>query len=357
MGPSKLRLAQKPEHGRVLPLLLIWLLRALLFSSGAQAAQSIDAVRQLISQGEFARAEAWIDRQRELKQEPELDYLLGFIRIQQYRYPEAESLLQRALETKSDEADWWLAPAKSQLEQRKNLRARSSLDRGIAQRDGPDLHFARAMCALNLGDLDQAERDLRVTVQMSPGNSEALFKLAQILYDRGNPEESHPLLLRALEVTPSHLEARVLLGQTALRLSDTTAARRAFETVLTRVPGHVTALYNLGRLLLNLGDRELGGQRLEEFRIASRQEDQLQFLREALKKEPLNLPGRLKLVRLALASGRNEEAIENLSISQRLAPRNQEVYLLLADAYQRSRQTEDALRAARFARTLGGSGQ
>ena len=79
--------------------------------------------------------------------------------------------------------------------------------------------------------------------------------------------------------------------------------------MIAAVPGHVGARYNLGRVLIQLGRQEEGVARLEEFRSLSRLRDQIDFYRQAVKKNPRNAEGRVALAQLLLEAGRTEEAL------------------------------------------------
>jgi tetratricopeptide (TPR) repeat protein len=334
-------------------LLLTLLLAAAAVPGVAQqgTGATLAEIETLIGRGQHAAAEAAL--QPYAGAGGRADYLLGFTLIQLYRFAEAETALRRAVDREPGNHVWLQTLAKSLLEQGKNLAAIETLDRAIALEPDPDYLFARAMCALNVGNLDAAEADLRRCLEGRPGHPEALYNLGKLLVDRGEHAASLQHLRACLEQQPSHLEARFLLGLAASHTGDLEAAQSAFETVVTAVPGHVGARYNLGRVLIGLGRQEEGVARLEEFRSLSRLRVQIDFFRQAVKKNPRNQEGRVALSRLLLEAGRTEEALLELLAARQLAPRDAETFLLLAVAFRRLGRDADAARAEEFARRLG----
>ena len=151
--------------------------------------------------------------------------MLGFTLLQLYRFEEAEGALRRAASAEPDDPAYLHALAKALLEQGKNLAAIDVLDRAIALDDAPDYRFAKAMCALNTGDLGIAEAELRGGLAEEPEHAEALYKLGQILVDRGDYGAALDPLDSSLALAPGNLEARFLLGLAASRSGEPETAR------------------------------------------------------------------------------------------------------------------------------------
>ncbi len=246
-----------------------------------------EALRQiegLLTQGRYAAAETAL---RSLSApDAHADYLLGFTLLQLYRYEEAEAALRQAVGREPLRHAWLHALAKALLEQGKNLAAIEVLDRAIALEGHADYHFAKAMSALNVGDLDTAEAELESCLARDGRHAEALYKLGRLRTDRGDYAAGLGPLRDCLAIQPSHLEARFLLGLAASRTGDPGTAAAAFEAVLDKVPGHVGALYNLGQVLIRLDRREEGLERLEAFRSMSRLRGEIDFLVRSVKKTP-----------------------------------------------------------------------
>lgn len=320
-------------------------------AQGPEPSPTAQAER-LIRQGEFAAAERLLRPVAELGSDPTASYLLGFALIQLYRFEEAERWLRRALDSEPDNAAWLHALAKSLLEQGRNLAAIEVLDRALALQSTAELHYAKAMCALNAGEDGLAEAELRRCLTLQPDHADALHKLGRIQLDRGDYAAALPHLERSLTANPGHVEARYLFGLAASRSGRPAAAEAAFRRVLNDVPGHAGALYNLGRVLLEEGRGEEGQRLLDQFRELGRFQAEIDFYRRAVKKNPANLEGRLALAERLLQVGRSEEAVEQLLAARQLAPREGAIYRSLSLAFGRLGREEDARRAAQFAAQL-----
>ena len=167
------------------------------------AAAPTAQAERLLTQGQFAAAEILLRPVADSGNDPTSRYLLGYALIQLYRFEEAEIWLRRAAAARPDQPAWLLALAKSLLEQDQNLAAIEALDQALALTPTAELHYAKAMGALNAG-------------------KEGLSGLA------------------------------------ASRTGDLLAAETAYRDVMSMVPGHVGAMYDLGRVLLQQGRTDEG---------------------------------------------------------------------------------------------------
>ena len=313
---------------------------------------ALDRARALITQGRYAAAEkALLSLARHSAR---ADYLRGFSLVQLYRYEEAEAVLRRAVDQEPENHAWLHALAKALIEQSKNVAAIEVLDHAITLEGDPEYHFAKAMCALNTGDLETAETELEICLEKNARHAEALYKLGKILIDRGEYKASLGHLRECLALQLGHQGARFLLGLAASRTGDPETARAAFEVVLQSVPGHVGALYNLGRALIQLGRRAEGLARLEEFRALSPLQDRIDYFSRAVKKNARNFEVRLQLASLLLEAGHTEDALKELLAARQIAPSRTETYRLLAQALRRLGQPARAARAEASAARLEG---
>jgi tetratricopeptide (TPR) repeat protein len=316
----------------------------------ARPAADLTSIEGLIQKGQYLQAE------RELRSLPSAsgssEYLLGFTLIQLYRFEEAEQSLRRAVEDRPEDVDRLRALAKSLLEQGKNVAAIEVLDRALAVESRPDLHFARAMCALNAGRTEEAERDLELSLEGESRNAEALYKLGHIAMERGDYRKARARLAQSLELDSRHLEARFSLGLAELRTGEPEGAIVAFEQVLAVVPGHVGALYNLARAHQLSGRKDEARSTLERFESMSAAQDEADFLMQAVKKNPSNVEGRLALIRKLLELGQADSALQEALVVRQQAPRRADAYRLLAESFDRLGRGDDARRAEEFARRL-----
>lgn len=80
-------------------------------------------------------------------------------------------------------------------------------------------------CAIKGGRLDEAERDLRLAVERSPDNAEALFQLASVLYRKGEYFRARAFVQRFESVGAMRPEALLLARNVELQLGNADAAR------------------------------------------------------------------------------------------------------------------------------------
>lgn len=104
--------------------------------------------------------------------------------------------------------------------------------------DDPRLLYARALLAVEQGDVAGAEQDLRRVIDLKPDNADALNALGYTLVDaspRGGPRlgEARELIRRAIELKPNEPAILDSLGWLHYRLGDLDAAltqlRRAYD--------------------------------------------------------------------------------------------------------------------------------
>lgn len=317
---------------------------------------SLDEARAHLQRGNFRAAEQVLSRFLESGTNGEAEYLLGFARIELYRFEEAEESLRRAVADDSQNVDRLHALAKSLLEQGKNLAAIEVLDSALEVAPRADLYFARAMCALNVGRSEAARRNLEASLKLQSDNAEVLYKLGRIEFDEGDYASGKARFEAALKAQPGHLEARALLGVAELRLGNVPRSIGLFRTVLTKVPGHVGALFNLARAYRVAGRQAEAQATLERFRAVSKIQDEADFLVRAVERNPTNIEGRLVLAGKLLEIGKAEEALPQLLAARQLAPRRLEVYEMLAKGLQRLGRLAEARRALELAEQLRADG-
>ncbi len=308
----------------------------------------------LIAGGRHAAAANLLQRVQTTNPSARGAYLLGFALIQLYRFEQAESQLRHALESSPNEPDWRHALARTLLEQGKNQAALDELKRALDLADKPEFHYAKAMCALNLGRLDVAEKALEASLGLSPNQPEALYKLGKIQIDRGDYQGGIERLRQAVERNPDHVEARFLLGLAWRHRGNLEAAASAFQAVLERLPGHVGALFNLTSVRARQGRDEEAETLRERFETATALQDQIDFLRAGIRKEPGNAVARLRLAELLLDTGRGQEALEALLAARQLSPTNPAIYHLLARVFALRGNEARARQASQIAQELEG---
>ena len=328
------------------------LLVILVHLSANVTAADLTGVLGLMERRDYQRAEPMLRQVLAQEEDAEAEYLLGFLLIETYRFEEAEQHMRRAVAMRPLEDHWLMVLAKSMLEQGKNVAAGEVLDRAIALSPKPAYYHARAMTALNTGDLAAGEASLRACLALDAAHEDALFRLGGLLIDQGRVAEGIVLLEKARAENPNNLETLYRLGTAYRQTGRLDEAEQLLEAVVEQVPGHVGALHNLYRVLIQLGKREEAVAVMEQFRVMSELRDEIDFNAYAVRKNPENIDGKVHLASLYLRAGRSQDALQELMAARVLAPRDARIYRLLATAFRNLGDEKNALRAEQFAQNI-----
>lgn len=103
---------------------------------------------------------------------------------------------------------------------------------------------------LQAGRLDRADAHCQQLLQGAPGNADALGLLAVIRAQRGHPQEAVDLFTRALAARPD--DSRLYFNRATLLMSlgETVRAEADYREAMRRDPANLPARINLGRIYL-----------------------------------------------------------------------------------------------------------
>ncbi|MGA7218389.1 MAG: tetratricopeptide repeat protein [Candidatus Sulfotelmatobacter sp.] len=155
--------------------------------------------------------------------------LLGIIRAQQRREPEAETLLKRAIEIKPDFAS---------------------------------AHVSLGMLYVQIAKPDDAIPQFQQALRLDPERTDARSSLVNVWRDRAHavaaqdPEKALALLIQARKADPKDADVQYDFGMVALRMSLLPDAKHAFQQALSLRKDDATALYGLGRTEMALAEYE-----------------------------------------------------------------------------------------------------
>ncbi|HEY0230509.1 MAG TPA: tetratricopeptide repeat protein [Dokdonella sp.] len=126
--------------------------------------------------------------------------------------------------------------------------------------DDPRLLYARALLAVEQGDVSGAERDLRRVIELKPDDAEAMNALGYTLADsshKGDAKlgEARDLVRRAIELKPNEPAIIDSLGWIHYRLGDLDAALAQLRRAYEKQPDADIAAH-LGEVLWVKGDRD-----------------------------------------------------------------------------------------------------
>ncbi len=181
------------------------------------------------------------------------------------RTGEALALLHRLVEIAAGDGeqqrDAWLLEADILVKRQRQAEARNVYDRALGNLpDDPRLLYARALLAVDLGDIGAGERDLRRVIELKPDDAEALNALGYTLADHhkgGDPRQQEALALieRALKLKPDEPAIIDSMGWVRYRLGDLDASLENLKRAYARQPDADIAAH-LGEVLWTRGERD-----------------------------------------------------------------------------------------------------
>lgn len=91
-------------------------------------------------------------------------------------------------------------------------------------------------CALQLGQRERAERDLRAALQRNPSDMQALESMARLSYEQGAFMDARAFAERRLAAAPATVSMLQLASQIETRLGDQRAAERYMQRIRQEFP-------------------------------------------------------------------------------------------------------------------------
>lgn len=165
--------------------------------------------------------------------------LLGIVRAQQRREPEAEQLFKQALQQKPDFVS---------------------------------AHVDLGLLYVQIHRQDDAVAEFREALRLEPARSDAVSGLVGVWRSQakeavrgGELEKALSVLIQARKVTPHDAEVNFEFAMVALRMSLLPDAVQAFEQVLSVRKEDPSAIYGLGRAQIGLGKYQEAQQLFERY--------------------------------------------------------------------------------------------
>jgi tetratricopeptide (TPR) repeat protein len=252
----------------------------------------------LLKQGEWKMAEEALDRFLQISpQDLPSTYLKAYLLFSTSRYQESLALASTYLKKK------------------------------------PESGEARKILALDyfmLGRPEEAEAELKRATELAPRDAEAYYYLGRIYFTKNNLPLALAAFERAIEIGPRNVKAHNHLGQTYEGLAQYPAARaeylKAIELEQKQATKSEWPYFNLGVLYIKEG----------------RAAEAVEYLRQALARNPSWSEGKVKLAMALCSVGQYEEALTHLNEGVRIDPQNVEAHYQLAQLLTKMGREEEA---------------
>jgi len=176
------------------------------------------------------------------------------LRAAQKRYPEAEKLLQKALELKGDDGQAMDNLVRVYLAQKQPAVALAAVEAQIARAPNSSaLHSLAGRLYTALRDYRKAEAALEKSVSLDSNNVQAFILLGQVETAQGSLDKAIANYERSIQANPMNVGSYILLATLEEKRGDWQKAQQLYLKALQVRPEYPLAANNLAYLLLQHG--------------------------------------------------------------------------------------------------------
>lgn len=220
-----------------------------------------------------------------------------------------------------------------------------------AESDDPDSYLRLAQVYRELHQLDKAEENLLQARRRAPGSIEVIYNEAMLYESQGRFEDAIRVLSDAVsgiknQATPPPSNRRAL-----------TILYQQLGQLYREVQNYQAAIYSFQEMQ-RLGDEEDRRARLlilDTYRAAKDMPKALESAKAALEKYPNDAGLRTAQAMLLGENGQTDEAVKILRTQLSGTEADRDVYLNIAQVYERGKRYKDAEEAAHAAEVLPGT--
>ncbi len=242
---------------------------------------SIHKARQLYSEGRIEEALEEYEKSIAEEKDASICVEMGKILLEQKRYNEAITSLEKAL----------------------------SLNPEL-----PMVHNALAHLYMKKGNLATALEELNKELSISPGNLKVLKSMGKILLDLGRDKEAINIYYQIVEKDPNNIDAYITLGSIYSRLGEFEKSEQAYRKVIELNPENADRIYyNVAVSIINKENLTAKGRKSAE-----------DSLSKAIEINPDYAEAHLQLGYLLLGDGKTPEAKEHFKKYLELKPDSSE---------------------------------
>ena len=252
---------------------------------------------------------------------------LGAYYARRKSYDQALEALRRASEIKQDDLNILVSIAQLQFEFKKLKEAEDTIDKVLEKDNGHlSANFLKGRLYLLKKDFSNALSRFDLIVKESPRNAMAHYFKALSLVGKGESRLAEQDLLKAVELNPRLLDAKLLLAEFYLRQRNQDLAREQIESSLKLAPKNTRALMLQGNQKLLEGDIRGAGI----------------VFKEITKLDPDFAPAYVRLGLVYNLTKRPEAGLENLQKALELDPQQTDALTLIVGTYVREQKYDKA---------------
>lgn len=327
-------------------------LRAILKNDPDNEAGVEQLTQLLLDEGKSGEAVTLLEGVTAKSSSPTLLDLLGDAYTQTKDLAKAEAAYRKATEIDPSEMSHQRGLGQTLLAEEKYPEALKVYQKlADLMPDDADVYLRIAQIYRELHQLDKAEETLTKARQYSPGSLDVMYNEAMIYQAQGRSEDAIRVLSEAVtgvksqsEVLPTRRRSLAVLYQQLGQLYRDTE--------------NYTAAVNTYGELGRLGEDEDRRARLllmETYRVSKDLSKALQSGKEAITKYPTDTPIKSSYALLLGEAGKTDEALAILKPQLKGGDGDRDVYLNIAQVYERARKYKEAEQAARTAEALPGA--
>jgi tetratricopeptide (TPR) repeat protein len=242
--------------------------------------------------------------------------------------PKALDTMRQALQIKKGDSTILLALAQMQFDLKRLDEAEVTVDKVLSSDEGNlGANFLKGRIHLVRRDFGPAQDRFDRILQESPANAVGYYFKALALIGKGERQSGEGILMKALELNPQLVDARMILAEFHLLDGNNALARGEIERVLEMDPQNTKALTLRGNLFLL--EKDSAGAEAA--------------YKEVIRIDPQSAGGYVRLGRLYSFLKRDEEALSHFKQALTINPRQTEALGLMVGIRLREKQFEKAL--------------
>lgn len=256
-------------------------------------------------------------------------------------YSKALALMEQASAVKKEDLNIRLGIAQLQFDFKKTAEAEKTVDEVLAKDKGNiGANFLKGRIYLLRNQFADALERFDHIVREKPDDASAYYFKALSLIGKGEKKLSEQSLVKAVELNPRLLDARMILAEFYIRDGNKELAREQIDRVLEVVPKSTKALTLKGNL--NLLEKNLKGAE--------------EAFAQVVEIDPNYAPGYVRLGRLYSLEKRDRDALEQFEKALSINPGQTDALAIMVGIYLKDKRYADALQVCERQRKKMGGG-